>query len=202
MITLNDSLLLGKGGERACYAHPNDLNKVIKIVFCKESHNEQNKLEQIYYNDLHKHNKNLSHIVDCHGSVQTNLGEGLVFDRVLDYDGTPSKSFRFYLAQKLIDLNTQKELIDELKNYLFKNSILFVDTSLTNIFAQKISQNNYKLIIIDGLGAKRVGFKFWLLRHCPLYRKYKIYKQWRKFMSMYERDIKRVALGKRPITRV
>jgi len=202
MTRLSDDLLLAKGGERACYIHPNDHTKVIKIIFADTNDNEQNKLENIYYNDLHKQNKDLSHIVDCYGFEPTNLGQGLVFDRVIDYDGTPSKSFRYYLAKKLIDSDYQRVLIEQLKNYLFSNAILFVDTSLTNIFAQKISEDRYKLVIIDGLGAKRTGLKFWLLRRCPLYRRYKIYRQWKKFIWMYERDIKRVALGKRPITRV
>lgn len=86
--------------------------------------------------------------------------------------------------------------------YLEKNSILFVDTSLTNIFAQKISPSEFKIVIVDGLGAKRTGVKFFMYQYSKLYTKYKIKKQWKKFMKMYEKDIKRSILGERPFTRL
>lgn len=203
MKILTESLLIAKGGERDCYIHPNDESKVIKIVHKKEEHNNQNKLEYLYMNYLKKRkNIDLSQITNCYGYVNTNLGEGLVFDRVLDNDGTPSKSFRYYLANKLIPLDEQKELIAELKEYLEKNLILFVDTSLTNIFCPKISENRYKLVIVDGLGAKRTGIKFTLYKISKIYTKYKIKRQWDKFMKMYEKDVLRAELGKRPFTRL
>ncbi len=120
----------------------------------------------------------------------------------MDYDGEPSKSFRYYLANKIIPLDEQKKLINELKEYLEDNLILFVDTSLTNIFCPKVSKNKYKLVIVDGLGAKRTGVKFVLYKLSNSYTKYKIKRQWEKFMRMYEKDIQRAKLGKRPFTRL
>lgn len=203
MITLTKSLLIAKGGERDCYLHPEDNTKVIKIVHKTEEHNNQNELEYSYMKYIKKRKDlDLSQITDCYGYVSTNLGKGLVFDRVLDFDGTASKSFRYYLANKIIPLDEQELLITELKNYLEENLILFVDTSLTNIFCPKISEDSYKLIIVDGLGAKRTGIKFTLYKISKAYTKYKIKRQWDKFMKMYEKDVKRAKLGKRPFTRL
>lgn len=203
MITLTKSLLIAKGGERDCYLHPEDNTKVIKIVHKTEEHNNQNELEYSYMKYIKKRKDlDLSQITDCYGYVSTNLGKGLVFDRVLDFDGTASKSFRYYLANKIIPLAEQELLITELKNYLEENLILFVDTSLTNIFCPKISEDSYKLIIVDGLGAKRTGIKFTLYKISKAYTKYKIKRQWDKFMKMYEKDVKRAKLGKRPFTRL
>ncbi|AXH11865.1 YrbL family protein [Halarcobacter bivalviorum] len=203
MITLTKSLLIAKGGERDCYIHPEDNSKVIKIVHKTEEHNNQNELEYSYMTYIKKRKGlDLSQITDCYGYVSTNLGKGLIFDRVLDFDGTPSKSFRYYLANKIIPLAEQELLITELKNYLEENLILFVDTSLTNIFCPKVSDSSYKLIIVDGLGAKRTGIKFTLYKISKAYTKYKIKRQWDKFMKMYEKDVKRAKLGKRPFTRL
>lgn len=47
-----------------------------------------------------------------------------------------------------------------------------------------------------------MGFKFWLYRNFKGYTKYKIKRQWAKFMKMYEKDVKRAELGKRPFTRL
>ena len=202
MIILNDSLLIAKGGERDCYINPKDETKVIKILHKEGAHNNQNELEYSYMKYIKRKGADISTLTDCYDYVKTNLGKGLVFDRVLDFDGEPSKSFRYYLANKIIPLSEQKELISELKNYLEKNLILFVDTSLTNIFCPKISENKYKLVIVDGLGAKRTGIKFFLYKISKTYTKYKIERQWDKFIKMYEKDVKRASLGKRPFTRL
>ncbi|MFW2454249.1 YrbL family protein, partial [Aliarcobacter butzleri] len=85
---------------------------------------------------------------------ETNLGKGLIFDRVMNYDDTPSKSFRYLIANKIITFHEQEILLNQLKNYLEKNQILFADNSLTNILCKEIRKNEYELIIIDGLGAK------------------------------------------------
>lgn len=203
-IELNDTYLIAKGGERACYIHPQDSTKVIKIldIKMKDKHNNQNKLEFIYMNYLKNKKVDLSLVTDCYGYVETNLGQGLVFDRVLDYNGEPTKSFRYYVAYKLLSYEEQNRLITQLKDYLYKNMILFVDNSLTNIFCQEYKKGNYKLIIVDGLGSKRMGMKFWLYRNFIPYTQYKIKRQWNKFMMLYKKDLKRAELGERPFTRL
>lgn len=202
-LKLSDDLLIAKGGERGCYIDPRDNSKVIKVLYSQDQkHNNQNKLESIYMDFLKSKNVDISYLTNCYGFVQTNIGEGLVFDRVMDYDGTPSKSFRYYLANKIISEGLQQELLNELKENIEENLILFIDTSLTNIFCKKLSQEKYQLIIVDGLGAKRLGMKFWLYRQSKIYTKYKIKRQWNKLMRMYHKDILRARLGKRPFTRL
>ncbi len=202
MLVLKDEDLLAKGGERYCFVHPEDSTKVIKIVYTQGVHNNQNELEFNYYSLLKKRKVDFSHLVQCYNYVETNKGNGLVFDRVMDYNGQASKSFRYYLANKLISIDEQKKLLEEFRIYLEKNLILFVDTSLTNIFAQKISENKFKIVIVDGLGAKRTGIKFLMYKYSKIYTQYKIKKQWKKFMTMYKKDIQRSILGQRPFTRL
>lgn len=197
MIELNKGFFLAQGGERDCYIHPTDENKLIKIMQDKNK-TDQNSVDEIYYNILIKNKVSFSNIPKCYGYIETNLGKGLIFDRILNYDRSLCKSFRYMIAHKLISMEEQKKLIEDLKNYLFNNKILFVDSSLTNILYQKKNENESSLIIIDGLGAKRMGFKFWLYRISSLYTNYKIKKQWSKFMSSYKSDIKRINNGNNP----
>ena len=197
MIELNKDLFLAQGGERDCYIHPDDKSKLIKIMHSKNN-TEQNRVDEIYYNILNKKNILFTNIPKCYGYTETNLGKGLVFDRIMNYDGTSCKSFRYMIAHKLISMEEQIKLIDDLRKYLFDNKILFVDTSLTNILYQKKNENESSLIIIDGLGAKRMGFKFCLYRLSNFYTNYKIKKQWKKFITSYKSDIKRIKNGNNP----
>lgn len=202
MIELFELSLVGKGGERNVYIYPNDSSKIIKVLKKNAKHNNQNLLEYKYMKYLESKKLDISHLTKCYGFVNTNLGEGLVFDRVMDYDNTPSKSFRFMVAHKLIEEGLQLKLLEELKNYLEDNKILFVDNSMTNIFYQKTSEDNGRLIIVDGLGAKRDSVKFWLYLKLPIYRDYKIKKQWRKLMKLYNKDIRRIKDGTMPMHRL
>lgn len=62
-VKLNDELLLAKGGERHCYIHPEDSQKVIK-VYKENNRNKQNDLEYLYYNYLTKRKLDLAILLD------------------------------------------------------------------------------------------------------------------------------------------
>ena len=51
-VILKDEDLIAEGGERFCFVHPNDVNKVIKIVYTQGVHNNQNELDFIYISFL------------------------------------------------------------------------------------------------------------------------------------------------------
>lgn len=54
MLILKDEDFVGKGNERACYLHPEDNSKAVKITY--ENNNrkisKQTKIEVAYYNKL------------------------------------------------------------------------------------------------------------------------------------------------------
>lgn len=188
MINLDESLFLGRGGERSCYKHPNDEKKVIKVIFQKGKHNNQNQLDYEYFKFLEKNEVEFSKITRCYSWVDTNFGEGLEFERVKNIDDTKLRTFSFYIKHNIFAKQYDFMLINELKEYIFKNEILFVDASLSNVFCQKVGEKDYKLIIFDGLGARRTGIKFKLYLMSKVFRKYKIRKQWKRFIYNYNRE--------------
>ncbi|MFY9107654.1 YrbL family protein [Aliarcobacter cryaerophilus] len=189
MVELKKELLLGDGGERLVFIHPDDNNKVIKVLQPGiKIHNFQNELEFKYYDFLTKKNRDFSNITKCFGYIDTNLGKGLVFERVLDFDGQDSKFLRNCLNDNIFSEAQEKEILEDLKTYLFKNEILFIDCSSHNVFCKKISEDKYTLIIYDGLGARRDGIKLSLYMKSKLYTKYKIKKQWKLFIKNCEKS--------------
>lgn len=188
MINLKKKDFLNKGGERTCYINPLNNKQIIKVLHLKDKNNKQNELEYIYYTYLKNKKINFSNIAQCFTWINTDKGAGLIFEKIVDYDGKISKSFRFYTRHNLLDNNTETSLLKNLKNYLERNLILFIDVSTVNVLCQKINQYEYKLIIIDGLGARRLGFKFYLYLYSNFLTKYKIQKQWNKFIINYNKD--------------
>ncbi len=72
------------------------------------------------------------------------------------------------------------------------NMIVFGDVVLSNILCQEFKENEYKLIIVDGLGARRFGFKLWLHTRSKLFTKFRIKKQWKKLLDNYN-DLKKTS---------
>ena len=186
--TLTDELFLGKGGERSAYIHPKDNNKIIKILSKEGKHNNQNELDYRYSKYLTQQNIPFTHITKCFGWVDTNKGVGLVFERIKNFDNSDIKTLSYYTKYTILDENDGIQLLKELKQYLFENNILFIDASLSNVFCQKVEKDKFKFIIFDGLGGRRMGFKFWLYLHSKLFTQYKIKKQWEVFLSNYHSE--------------
>jgi len=187
-LKLDKSLLLGKGHERLCYIHPEDNTKVIKIAHKELDSRNQNKVESIYYEYLYRTNADLSHIALCYGYVMANDREGLVFDRVLNSDKSIPLTFAEAIKSETISKEYAKLLLDDLKGYLRKNNIIFADVGLDNIMCSKQDNDEYKLVIVDGLGSRRPGLKLWLYTHIPLYAQYKIRIQWNKVIANFNKN--------------
>ena len=189
MILLKKDDRFAKGSQRDCYYHPDDDSKIIKIIYSEGTKKlNQNELEYQYYSVLKNSvNMSYSNIAKCYGFVETNLGKGLVFERIVDYDNKNSKQLTYYLKNKKLSDDILEKLLNELYSYLLKNNVLFLDVATLNVLCKKESSTTYKLIIIDGLGPKDDNIKFILYKYFPLYKKYKILKQWKKFMNLVKK---------------
>ncbi len=190
MIVLNQDLYIAKGADRECYINPIDNDKIIKILYNNNSKREQNNLDIYYYNHLKNKKISYANIAKYYGTIKTNKGVGLVFSSIKDYNGALSKSFEEIVVKELLSVSQQSILLNNLSNYLSTNMIVFGDVVLSNILCQEFKKDNYKLVIIDGLGARRFGFKLWMHKYSKLYTKFRIKKQWKKLMINYRCLIK------------
>jgi hypothetical protein len=68
--------------------------------------------------------------------------------------------------------------LEDLRAYLMKNSIMIYDGNLSNIAAVKRKDGGYKLVVIDGLGLKRLNFEFYLCAKIGFFAQYKTAKLW------------------------
>ena len=91
MIRLSAETPLGTGRHRKCYAHPDDAQRCIKIVY-NSGHggDKETQRELKYYAHLSRYLKDWSGIPRYYGTVETDCGTGYVYDVITDYDGKPS----------------------------------------------------------------------------------------------------------------
>lgn len=175
MLVLSEKI--GRGKEKACYVHPLDSCKAVKVPVGKVR--VQINREIRFYQKLSKRAQvSYSHMPRFYGEVETNLGHGYVVDLVRDYDGNISESLQWYLKNGF-RLDDFTEQLQEFKKYFLENRIIFSDDIINgNILVKKISAEQKKLVIIDGIGD--VTFIQWLNNFDAFVRR-KIERRWARF---------------------
>ena len=151
-ITLNDSLLIGEGGSRNCYIHPEDKNLCIKTIKKKSDQRSVDR-EVGYLKRMKKRGNSFRMIAKYDHSVMTSEGKGEVYELVRDYNGEISKDLKYYLNLKDESINHKIiELVEDLRKYLKNEKIRFSDLCSHNVLLKKVDENEYEMVVIDGIG--------------------------------------------------
>jgi len=161
MIYLYKEHFLGSGSKRDVYFHPRDKDLCIKI---QRSAGTQNLNEELFLNK-YEHNDIFP---EYFGRVSTNLGIGLIFKIVKDYDGTTSKSLDYYLINHIISRSNALEFIKKIEDEVIKNKYLIHDGAIHNILLQKTAENIFRPILIDGFGARSQRLRYKIRLMVPL----------------------------------
>ena len=175
MIKLSDRQPFAGGTKRDCYFHPDDEDKVIKVIPPEKSpkvlhsqklwlrrmlqspetfnanRTESEKFEKLERN-LGKLEEVLPHLVKYFGKIETDLGEGLVFQAIKNYDGTISETVDDASQTGGYEKET---LLEALKKFSLNkhDAVIFNDVGKQNVVIQVLNadHSSYKLWIVDGI---------------------------------------------------
>lgn len=186
MLDLNNNLLINTGTNRACFMHPTDSLKCIKIDI---KNNKETIREKRYYMFLQKNKVSFEMIANYYGTVYTSMGKGEVFELIKDYDGNISQELDKLLLNKNIselDLLEINKNISLFKKYIFMNKIYVKDLNPVNVVFQRITEKKGRLVIIDGLAHSNYNPFFYNTNYFILK---KINKSWNSFINNVEEKI-------------
>jgi len=194
-VQLDKSDLIASGTNRACYIHPDDNEKCIKITI--SGNDKETKREIAYYKFLQKKGISWEMLAQFYGTLETNLGDGEVVELIRDYDADVSKSLDYYFRNIQSQEEIQKfiDLLMQLKKYLYAEKIYVKDLNAVNVVYQKYNKNDGRVVVIDGLAhSNYIPFS----REIESLTIKKIDKSWNHFMykikkrcsSKYNPDIK------------
>lgn len=177
----NDPLVVGVGRHRTCYIDPEDQTKCIKVIHNPSKHaTEELRRELSYYKHLGSYLKDWRGIPKYYGQIETNLGGGYLYDRIIDFDGKPSKT----MEQRYTDLSSkvfQSELTDLIRNlerYLWDNKIVTMTIKPYNILCHRVTETEVFPVICDNIGtASFVPIEV----YCPWFCHLKQKRQFKKF---------------------
>ena len=178
MIRLSGQLPFASGCKRDCYVHPHNPDLIVKIIPPDRSIQalhakklllrrmlqtpesmDANRGEREKYEQLNRRFDNLReaipYLVEYHGQVQTDLGEGLVFQAIKNYDGAMSETI---LSAAQTGGYIKANLLRALE-FLTSNrgdSTIYNDVGNNNLVIQVLDSQHseYKLWVIDGINCR------------------------------------------------
>ena len=152
MLKLTENCLIGVGSERKCYLHPENEKKCVKVTY-KFGRRTKVRCEReikysFKYSMLPQHFKSIPRYF---GKVDTNLGEGHVFELVLDFDGQISTKLSDFIQMNQPGDSLTKKICELYRTFL-ESRVLVSDFHPGNLVLQKSSADDYQLVMIDGFG--------------------------------------------------
>ena len=153
ILTIDKDLFIGKGGHQATYIHPIDATKCIKIPHQPDDGDVK---KEMRYRRMCAAKLEKSRLVtEFFGTVETNMGLGYVFERVLDYDGKTSLNLRDFLPKTRPEAATLQKIWTVLLNFksdFLRENIAIVDTDIENFMVQETTPGAYRVRIVDNIG--------------------------------------------------
>lgn len=152
---LDHDLLIGHGGVRTVYRHPNATDKCIKLLF-NEKKRRAVEREESYLRKYWGAQKPFDHLSRFFGHCHTSLGRGGVFQLIKNYDGAISNPLSDFLPGNILAhmlAPTQiASLLYHLRDHLLTHCIIVSDPAPGNIVVRYITPDHPTLVLIDGIG--------------------------------------------------
>jgi hypothetical protein len=152
MINLQDQKPIAWSATRECYLHPEDPDKVIKIVHSApvSGQRDANWQEWRHYRHLLKRHGNVDYIAEYYGFVETSRGRGLLLDCIRDHEGRISKRLDTVLKNpEGYTLSEVEKALDRLCRVILEKNIQLFDLNLWNILIQILPDGSYRPVAID-----------------------------------------------------
>ena len=171
-ISLDAPVFSGK--TRQIFLHPDDGGALIKVALKPDWH-LGSLLEMFEYQRFKTMGFNLAaHISRIDGLVMTNLGYGLLVERVCNFDGSTSLTLRDFINSGA-SIGEKQRIAADLKNLikLFNDAnAVFQDAHPRNLVLRFDESGDFNLVVVDGF-VGRGDFKNFLRQKFPLLLKMK-----------------------------
>jgi len=179
VITLSNIPPLGSGEDRIVYPHPEKPDLCIKIpqrpldnlrikglrdtIFylsrnCRKEYLDYNFVDVKYAERLESRNdgKMFQHIPRCYGFVETDLGIGVAWQRIQDFDGKPCTTLKDikHRGQPLTEHERVQlwTALQEFFSWQLDHGIMLREMAYTNIMICRLAENQIRLYHIDAIG--------------------------------------------------
>lgn len=178
---------VGAGLKRDVYLHPTNDGLVIKIRR-KGATQDRNAIEHEYLSFV----KSNPLLPRTYGWVETQLGRGLVYERIRDADGQTSATLATALKTGRVTPDGARLLMSGAVETLIRNGILVHDDNLNNFLVQRTG-NRLNLVMVDGFGPLVMTLKARVRMYFPVLARHKISRHAQALMPHLEKALEEMA---------
>ncbi len=186
LISLDESLLYGRGLHKKCYLHPSDPDQCIKIAYNDEGREDLSR-EIAYWDVLNKRHKNYRILPKYYGAVMTTLGEGHLFELIRNYDGSQCRTLSDVLADEAFlseHFDAIVQMLRTLKEEILVNEIITLAIFPHNILLQKVDETHCQVRMVNDMGSPCF---FCIEYYSHYFARKKIRRHWDRFIASLHR---------------
>ena len=149
MLQLTEPIAIGRA--RASYVHPDDPTRAVRVPSSRQASRTRREVD--LYRRLDRRGVDYAdYLPRFHGLCETNLGTGLVFDLVRDFDGQPSRALSDYLEAGY-PLDDFESAFDDLRALFLRDRVVFDDgLTLDALLFRRTSLTRGHLVATAGIG--------------------------------------------------
>jgi len=193
MILLKNREPIAASGSRACYLHPEDENKVIKIVRMKTTSRKKqtNWQEWKHYHYLLKQHGKLDFINECYGFITTDLGKGLVWQCVRDASGEISSTITNIMqSPDGYELEKVERALGHFCEFLIEKNIQLFDLNPGNVMIRIRPDGSYQAVSADIKG-RYANYEFIpISTYIPFFSRRKLKRRCKELTDWYGRFLR------------
>ena len=153
-IQLTEEALIGQGCHKKVYAGPKEPDKCAKIIYNADGQKDIER-ELGYRRYRQRKNMSMELVPEYYGTVDTNLGCGYLYERIIDCDGTPSATLRDCVR----NIDALRKHLDNiisillwLRQKILDDELITMGITDENILFKKKSPNKCRVYLISDLG--------------------------------------------------
>ena len=185
-IDLSNAVLIGTGDHKKVFIDPADTHKCIKVLF--RTSDEDLERELAYRKIREKRGLKSKLLTTYFGTVETNLGAGYVFEHVVDFDGSTSRTLAQLLKNAVADTRlvpVVTKVMCVFKAMWFEELISVSNVEPGNFMVQRYSETDFTVRIIDNIGSSAF---IPLPYYFDCVAKFRTKKYWNRFLSELQSD--------------
>ena len=185
-IDLSNAVLIGTGDHKKVFIDPTDTHKCIKVLFRTPDEDLERELK--YRKIREKRGLKSKLLTTYFGMVETNFGTGYVFEHVIDFDGSTSRTLAQLLKNAVVDTRLVPVVTKVMCNFKamwFEELISVSNVEPGNFMVQRYSETDFTVRIIDNIGSSAF---IPLPYYFDCVAKFRTKKYWNRFLNELQRD--------------
>lgn len=185
-IDLSNAVLIGTGDHKKVFIDPADTHKCIKVLFRTPDEDLERELK--YRKIREKRGLKSKLLTTYFGTVETNFGTGYVFEHVIDFDGSTSRTLAQLLKNAVADTRlvpVVTKVMCVFKAMWFEELISVSNVEPGNFMVQRYSETDFTVRIIDNIGSSAF---IPLPYYFDCVAKFRTKKYWNRFLSELQSD--------------